>query len=403
MGPTPGKQPFPPTTMMKPKFLDRVIVPEKKVDDALISKLFLYIDEGIPSKIKQFVTENRLLLNIRNELGQSPIHAIISSREMLIDDKINMVKFLLLRGASAVAFDKYNVTPLHLAVKYQIPDLVDILLKYGADPNSLDSNNMNALHYAVIGMSIDCPSENKDKDIIPREKKDKPVTEETRIIQSLINNVNLFLFKWIEPQRYFKNIYNNIANYNELYKKELEVNKEDLSKKILDIINNKSIDIDKKQDMVQNEVNKSAENLKSIFMKDIQPALVDLSNYYEYDDTSNNIIINKDKFSPEKQEELLLQNVSRASEDLIKVADSLKEKVDENKTKIMSIREALINIRWLNKTLVINYERSGVRAISSAYFQVNNILTNMNIGNYPNLQPLIVGAPLTNQEQCMQL
>lgn len=383
MGPMLGKQPFNPA-LMKPKYAEKANVPEKKIDEALIAKLFLYVDEGIPSKIKQFVNENRMLVNVKNPNGLSPIHAIISSKEMLIDDKITMVKYLLLRGASAVAYDKFNVTPLHLAVKYQISELVDVLLKYGADPNALDSNNMNALHYAVVGMSEDCIVPERKKEIIPKEKKDKPVSEETKIIQSLINNVNLLLFKWVEPQRYFKNFYNNIQNYGELYKKEIEVNKEDLLNKVLEIINNKSVDIDRKQEMVQSEVNKTADNLKNIFIKDIKPALINLSDYYSYDESNNLVKINNDKFSPDTIEKQLLQNVSRASDDIIKVTDSLKEKIDENTQKIMAVRESLIDVRWLNKTLVINYAFNDEDVVlNNALNRALEITNNAVIGNAP--------------------
>jgi ankyrin repeat protein len=352
-----GPKPYLPPT--KTKFIERYNIPEKKVDDSLVLKLFLYVDEGNISKIKQYVQENYLLLNVKNENGESPIHYVIKSTNMINEDKINLVKYLLLRGASAISYDKYNITPLHLAVKAQILEIVELLIKYGADINSLDSNNMNSLHYAVLGKTTPCISERleEDKSLVQREK--KPVSEDTRIVKNLTDNVNELFFKWIIIQRYFKNIYNNIDNYDNLYVSELKVKKDELNKKVEEIINNKDINLDRKQDEIEKELTKISDDLKNSLMGNIKDSLINLSNFFGYDAANNKIVISNDKFSPLLIEKQIFANINKSGIDLHGIIDNFKQKVNDSNTKLLNIRNNLLNVRWLNKTLVINYVWDG--------------------------------------------
>ena len=42
-----------------------------------------------------------------------------------------------------------NHTPLEIAIHYNRPDVVGLLLKHGASPNSLNANKQSPLHIAV--------------------------------------------------------------------------------------------------------------------------------------------------------------------------------------------------------------------------------------------------------------
>ncbi len=351
-----GPKPYLPPT--KTKFIERYNIPEKKVDESLVLKLFLYVDEGNISKVKQYVQENYLLLNVKNENGESPIHYVIKSTNMINEDKINLVKYLLLRGASAISYDKYNVTPLHLAVKAQIPEIIELLIKYGADVNSLDSNNMNSLHYAVLGKTINCPSEREEeKPLVQREK--KPLSEDTMIVKNITDNVNELFFKWQIIQRFFKNIYNNINNYDNLYALELNLKKDELTKKVEEIINNKDINLDRKQDEIEKELNKVSDDLKNSLMGNIKDSLINMSTFFNYDVANDKIVINNTKFSPVLVERQLFNNIDKSRQELISIIKGLEQKSNDSNTKLIAIRNNLVNVRWLNRTLSVNYEWDG--------------------------------------------
>ncbi len=352
-----GPKPYLPPT--KTKFIERYNIPEKKVDESLVLKLFLYVDEGNISKVKQYVQENYLLLNVKNENGESPIHYVIKSTNMINEDKNNLVKYLLLRGASAISYDKYNITPLHLAVKAQIPEIIELLIKYGADINSLDSNNMNSLHYAVLGKTTPCISERieEDKSLVQREK--KPLSEDTKIVKNITDNVNELFFKWTIIQRFFKNIYNNIDNYDNLYASELKIKKDELNKKVEEIINNKDINLDRKQDEIEKELAKISDDLKNSLMGNIKDSLMNMSNFFGYDVANDKIVISNDKFSPLLIEKQIFANINKSRLDLNGIIDNFKQKATDSNTRLLNIRNNLLNVRWLNKTLVINYVWDG--------------------------------------------
>ena len=58
-------------------------------------------------------------------------------------------QLLLERGASVHTRNKDGRTPLHLASKHELYDVVALLIKFGADVNAQDNNNMTPLHCAI--------------------------------------------------------------------------------------------------------------------------------------------------------------------------------------------------------------------------------------------------------------
>ena len=97
-------------TDTKYKYLNKVNLPERKIDENLVSKLFLLVDEGNISKIKDFILQNAFLLNVKNDINkESVLHTVIKSENISNEDKTYLVKFFLFKGVSAVSFDKFNV------------------------------------------------------------------------------------------------------------------------------------------------------------------------------------------------------------------------------------------------------------------------------------------------------
>src|SRR5206468_2361382 len=90
-------------------------------------------------------------------------------------------------GAPVSLADNNNVTPLHLACKYQLKNIAELLLKAGAMANVSDNQGMSPLHYIILSQEVDCKSEKSTKigTLIP-EKKESGATEAKAISDELL-------------------------------------------------------------------------------------------------------------------------------------------------------------------------------------------------------------------------
>src|SRR3989344_6285421 len=92
-------------------------------DEVIINKLFLMFTEGNYSKITHFLRENVGDINKPNETGESIAHIIIKNSNITKQEKLDLLKLIDKYKAKLNIADKYNITPLHLAAKYQYPDI----------------------------------------------------------------------------------------------------------------------------------------------------------------------------------------------------------------------------------------------------------------------------------------
>lgn len=151
------------------------------IDPSIINKIFDDLNNNDITQFKNTIDQNKVPLFYRNEGGQSVLHVIIKNQNFTNIDKYNLVVWAVQRGAPINSFDKYNITPLHLASKYQNYEIVNFLIENGANINSKDNNGLTPLHYAVEGKTL--MFENlKQQDLIPVVK-----TEET--YRDLINEI----------------------------------------------------------------------------------------------------------------------------------------------------------------------------------------------------------------------
>jgi len=79
-----------------------------------------------------------------------PLHrACLVSELFSLSRNDAMIRLLLERGASPAARDDAGRTPLHLAIEWCGPELLERLVEAGADPRAADASGRTALHVAV--------------------------------------------------------------------------------------------------------------------------------------------------------------------------------------------------------------------------------------------------------------
>ena len=84
--------------------------------------------------------------------GSTPLHLAIT------EEKTDLVKKLLKKGAHLETKDDYGYTPLLEAVNYGAPEeIIDLLLEHGADVHAVEEDKKCALHFAA---------QNDDEDVM---------------------------------------------------------------------------------------------------------------------------------------------------------------------------------------------------------------------------------------------
>ncbi len=151
--------------------INRTILPSREYDPLIITQLLLKAStENNLLELKKFIMENGITTNdMLNEEGQSILHLILINANLSKRQKLEMVRFLRDNGTLISSFDKLNQTPLHIACKAQLYDIVTELINAGHDINAVDSSYKTPLHYAIIGKSAEIPDK-VDKKIIPKTK-----------------------------------------------------------------------------------------------------------------------------------------------------------------------------------------------------------------------------------------
>lgn len=144
-------------------------IPIKKTDSKSIDKIFAIVQDGDYNKIKNFISESNITFKVENENGENLLHVILNNQRSDFDEeqKLELIKYFIDRGAYLDGPDKNNVTPLHLACKYQYPSIVKLLLEKGANANSKDNQFMKPIHYAVQGHLKECKKPKKVSALIP--------------------------------------------------------------------------------------------------------------------------------------------------------------------------------------------------------------------------------------------
>ncbi|GFO02810.1 nuclear factor NF-kappa-b p100 subunit-like [Plakobranchus ocellatus] len=83
--------------------------------------------------------------------GDLPLHIAVVHENMRMVAKL--ISLMRIAGKHVDKFNKQQQTPLHLAIKLDFTEAVELLLKFGADVNAVDCSGSSAIHMAVQGRS----------------------------------------------------------------------------------------------------------------------------------------------------------------------------------------------------------------------------------------------------------
>lgn len=201
-------------------YLNRTVIPTKEIDPLIISKLLLNVstNENNILDLKEFILKNGITTNdMLNEEGQSILHIVLSNENLSKRQKLEIIKFFRDNFTLIESFDKNGLTPLHIACRLQLTDIVKELLDAGHNINISDNVYKSPLHYAVIGKQIDTPDK-IDRKIFPKKK--------FKIKQNEIYELSKELIKYLDTtpviKQFIVNQYNTIQNINKIYFKDIQ-------------------------------------------------------------------------------------------------------------------------------------------------------------------------------------
>ena len=87
-------------------------------------------------------------INLRAEVNEeSLLHIAIKFKKYNEGEHHQIVEFLIDAGFDVNSVDRYNLTPLFLAMAKNDKDIIDLLMFNGANINTISSNGKNLLHY----------------------------------------------------------------------------------------------------------------------------------------------------------------------------------------------------------------------------------------------------------------
>ena len=364
-GPSFGQaQPFnPQLRQQQPRmpFMNRTIVPSREYDPLIITQLLLKAStENNLLELKKFIMENGITTNdMLNEDGQSILHLILINANLSQRQKLEMVRFLRDNGTLISSFDKLNQTPLHIACKLQLHDIVTELINASHDINAVDSSYKTPLHYAIIGKSTEIPDK-VDKKIFPKTKlkiKTDTVPNITKKILEYINNSEL--------KKFIENQYNTFANSHNIFKKDIDMILNDLTviSKISDIIIDPQLTQETKSQKILDATAETNKKVREFLLSKVTLAKKQLNMEQNTDNGwgPDNLSVNKvleynnitelNKVLTAEQTSLLQNIQTKKSETDIKVTENI-VKLTEEFNNLNNINyTALFTNRFLNEVV----------------------------------------------------
>ncbi len=275
------RQPFVRQPYVRPTFTSATsgtYFPYKSTDNATVDKLFLIVQDGDYNKIREFVNDNGITLNIRNKNGESVLHKIIPREELSKKDRYELVRFFLDNGAPINALNRSNVSALHLASKYSLADVVELLLSKGADVKAVDNQNMNAVHYLVQSVSTPCKKVKRVEALVPKPNTINANTtasqrQELKALMALIVDI-LYTSNFNVYIKHIKNSIQILQDVNPQYF--IDMNKK-YGDEILATVANQSKTVDSKQRDIESKTVNLIGDVRSKIKDSLQTTLKPLT------------------------------------------------------------------------------------------------------------------------------
>jgi len=106
-------------------------------------------EDGDLVAVQRILSAGRQSLSSRDSMQRTPLHRAARGGQ------VQVMQFLLEKGADINARDEYEWTPLHMAAEANKPEAVKFLIDRKADLSARDSDLRTALHRAAEHNSVD--------------------------------------------------------------------------------------------------------------------------------------------------------------------------------------------------------------------------------------------------------
>ena len=264
------------TARYKDKY-DKPHIPEKKINDENTQKLFAIMEEGDIFKITEMMMSTKVTPSVRLETGETLCHIVLKSSNLTKELKLKLCEFLIERNAPIGLTDTYNVSPLHIACKYQLKDIIELLIKHGASTTIKDNNDMTPLHYQIMGEVENCKTEKLNK---VGTFMTKTVSKEqfTLEVKNINDNILEMMYTDRNINRYLAHIQQTFNIVNDLYPTELHNIQEKYTNDVATIItNNDTTDISTKIQSIIKKTIENKDNIQSLISNKITDSLAPMS------------------------------------------------------------------------------------------------------------------------------
>jgi hypothetical protein len=324
------------------QFVSKYHVPAVELSDGKFGEFISVIVEGNKSRINSFIMENNFVINMIDENGECILHHIIKKEQINKREKLKIIKFLVNKGAPVMAPDKNNITPIHLACKYQLYDIVKFLLANNCDPNVQDNKNMTPLHYAIQGKSTECHKIRNEKII----KLNTPIDIETKQITSEI--IDNFKKKSYHALHFMGNI---IKKTVDVYGKEFAEVTNKLNNEIANINRNNKYNVKTKKIEIMQKTIDSFNMIKKIIEKRT-------SGQIKFDQNNKNGVFsgfNDAKSFVDIQYKKIMNDDKKNKMDIVNDVGKIRNVIQDNFRIIDKIKRSMNDLIQLDENFCLNY------------------------------------------------